>query len=254
MARPEFSAGPVCSTMCSPRVSALNRGADAIGGDAFVGRLLQVHLIGELLQGYRRGANITGSLDRIQRPALALFSKRVAQVDQAFGVTRPQRIQQMPVDRHLRQVDYDRQRQLDGIGKLRYGLQAAGIHRLEQQGQQNRLVDAGGSNVFGFARNAMDKPVQHILADSPKRHQVLAQTPSVVFLAYEGGRHIFFCNEPGADQKIAQSLSRFDDILPPKFPKTSRSCPMTHGYAIGGRGSIEQDKFGSLHSKRLLAR
>ena len=75
------------------------------------------------------------------------------------------------------QVDHDRHWQLDCLRILSDGAQTEGINRLHEQGQQFRFLDAGGCNILGFLRNAVDKPIQHRLVDGADGDKVVAHAP-----------------------------------------------------------------------------
>ena len=179
MARPEFSAGPHCSMMLVFKGKLAEAVADAVEGDQFVGELLQVDAVGEVLEGDGGGTGVAQALEGIEGPALALFGERVAQIEGAVGVAHAQGAQQLAVDGHLHQFGDDVIGQLDGLDELAGGLKPAGIHDLQQQAHQIELVDSRGLDAGRFGGNAMQKSLEHPLVNGADGHQAIAQTGSV---------------------------------------------------------------------------
>jgi hypothetical protein len=119
------------------------RRANPFKGDQFVGKLLQVYLVGEFLDRHRRGTHISQPLQRVDRPAPPLVREGVAHVHHAVGVARAQRAKQRAVHCHVHQVQHQVIGQLDRFHKLAIGLQTSRVDELHQQGQQLVLVDSG---------------------------------------------------------------------------------------------------------------
>ena len=187
--------------------------ADALEADQFVGQLLQVHLVGEFLQGDGSGSDIAQPLQRLDRPALALLGERVAHINLAVGVAHPQGAQQLPLNGHPDQLGHDMVRQLDGIDDLTGGFQVACIDQLHHQAEKIKLVDSGGRDIRGLSGNALQKGVQRPLVDGSEGHQIFAQTAAIRGHTLERLGHILGSDQIRLCQQIAQLHSRADDVL-----------------------------------------
>ncbi len=108
-------------------------------GDDFVGELLQAHLVSELLQRDRSGADVAQPVERIETEAPALFREGIAHVDQAVAAARAEVLQQLPIDGSLHEVKDDVVGQLGGINKLAVALEASRVHQAHEKGQADRI-------------------------------------------------------------------------------------------------------------------
>ena len=118
MDRPEFNAGPICSTMVLFDRELADSFSHALRGDALVGRFLPLHPLDKIRKRNRRRTDVSRPLQCVHRPPPALVGECVARLHHGVGTVRSQRVQQLPLDRHVGQVHHDGLRKLDGIRAL----------------------------------------------------------------------------------------------------------------------------------------
>ena len=186
----------------------------AIEGHALVGNLLQVHLVGKLVEGDRRGPGIAHLFQGIDRPAPPLVGERVFQVQRIAGVTCSQIAQQLAVDGHPHQIEYQVIGQLDGIHELAGRFQVVHVDQLHQQAQELRRVDSGSRYIGRLCRHAIEKGVQRNLSESPDAHQTVSQASAKFSLQRQRLGHILDGDHLGLDQQVSQPHSSLDGVLP----------------------------------------